>query len=339
MSDAKDGNETACCDRRSLLRCGAYVAASLAAVPALARWCFAEERPAVVTKPFARVEKLADGVWAVVSTPRGPTGFHTETVSNGGIVQGKDRVIAIEGFNTPTGAAWLSELCKTLTGRYPDQVVLTHFHGDHSAGLPGYQRGGECPEIVSTLATRESLLMMHKEREVPKSEVGDKFAKVGRRLLLPDTVLVETQKPTVIDLGGRTVTLVPRAGHTSSDLTIVIDKPHVVFCGDLYFNRLFPNYGDATPTKLNASLKALQGEGYETLVPGHGAIATPKEFATYIEFIGSVEDAARVAIQKGTPAAEAWKTFRVPERLGKWGLYRPDIARRAFEAWERELKE
>ena len=62
------------------------------------------------------------------------------------------------------------------------------------------------------------------------------------------------------------------------------------------------------------------------LVPGHGAIATPSEFATYIEFIGSVEEAARAANRKGTPASEAWKTFRVPERLGKWGLYRPDIA-------------
>jgi len=339
MSDTRNGIETACCDRRSLLRCGVYVAASLAAVPGLARWCFAEERETVATKPFARVEKLADGVWAVISTPMGPDGFQPQTLSNGGIIQGKDRVLVIEGFNTPAGAAWLGGLCKELTGRHPDLVVLTHFHGDHSAGLPGYQRGEQCPEILSTLTTRESLLELHRDKEAPKAEAGAKFAKVRRRLLLPDTILVETEKPTVIDLGGRTATLTPRMGHTSSDLTVVIDKPNVVFCGDLYFNRLFPYYGSAIPTQLNASLKALKSEGYETLVPGHGAIATPEEFATYIEFVGVVEDAARAAVKRGTPAEEAWKTFKVPERLGNWGLYRPDIARFAFEAWERELKD
>ena len=98
------------CDRRAFLSCGAYFAASLAALPVLSRDVRAGDP--VLKTPFARVEKLAEGVWTVISTPMGPGGFQPTTVSNGGIVKGKDRVLAIEGFNTPAGAAWLSGVCK-----------------------------------------------------------------------------------------------------------------------------------------------------------------------------------------------------------------------------------
>jgi glyoxylase-like metal-dependent hydrolase (beta-lactamase superfamily II) len=322
------------CDRRSFLSCGAYVAASFLAVPSLARRAFAEGAEVVVEKPFARIERLHEDVWAVVSTPVGKGGFQPTTLSNGGIVRGKDRVLCIEGFNTPAGAAWLSGVCKELTGRAPDTVALTHFHPDHSSGLAGYQRGVEGPEIVSTAKTRTLLL----DRTAPQPEEGKTIARSSQHVLVPDAVLVDPIEPVEIDLGGRKVTLVPRAGHTPSDLTIVVDDPSIVFCGDLYFNATFPYFGDALPSTLTATVQAMRKAGYATFVPGHGSVSGGEPFGVYVEMIEDVGAAAKKAHEAGTPAAEAWKTYKIPERLGNWYLFRPDIVRVAFEAWERELE-
>jgi hypothetical protein len=57
-----------------------------------------------------------------------------------------------------------------------------------------------------------------------------------------------------------------------------------------------------------------------------------------VALLADVGDAARRAVGKGTPAAEAWKSYEIPESLGSWALFRPDVTRFAFEAWERELK-
>ena len=55
------------------LGCGAYVAMALAAAPVMTRRAFAQQPKgeAQLTMPFARVEKIADGVWAVVSVTSG----------------------------------------------------------------------------------------------------------------------------------------------------------------------------------------------------------------------------------------------------------------------------
>ncbi len=326
------------CSRRDFfgLSCGGYVAYALAAGTALTRSAFAkDELPHVAKEAWAYARKLADGVWSATSTPFQPGGgVDPTTFSNGGIIAGKDAVLVIEGFNTPKGAHWQSELAKQLTGRYPTHVVLTHYHGDHSGGLAGYQRGADGPSIVATQTTRGSLLAMHKEK--PAAE-GDAPLIKTRQLHLPNAVISDTTKPTVLDLGGRTVTLTPRMGHTQSDITISIDNPRTIWCGDLYFNQLFPYYGDAVPTNLDAAVTTLIDEAFDIYVPGHGPNATKKSLTQYREMLRHVEQAARKAVKAGTPAAIAWPKYKIPESLGKWAKFRPDVYSFAFVAWEREL--
>jgi len=321
-------------DRRSFLTCGAYAAAALAFGPAARRVIAGEpEADLVLTKDFARVQKIGDGLWSVVSTPMQGDKFFPTTLCNGGIVAGREGVLAIEGFNTPEGAAWLSDLSVELTGRRPTHVVLTHFHADHSAGLPGYPRGAEAPAILATVETRRLLLeKLHKD---PPQGDGP-LVKAERKLLLPDTILVDPAKPVTIDLGGRSATLVPRAGHTPSDVTVEVDD--TLFCGDLYFNGLFPYYGDALPSRLTESVAAIRKEGHAVYVPGHGPLSDTEQLVPYAALLEDVGAAARKAVEKGTPADEAWKSYKIPESLGAWVLFRPDVTRFAFEAWEKELR-
>lgn len=322
--------------RRDFLTCGAYAALAFAFAPS-ARRVIAGEPAAdtVVTKDFARVQKVGEGLWSVVSTPMRDGKFFPTTICNGGLVAGKEGVLAVEGFNTPEGAAWLSDLSVELTGRRPTHVVLTHFHADHSAGLAGYPRGAEAPAIVATKETRRLLLeKLHKD---PPAGEGE-FAKAGTKLLLPDTILVDPAKPVSIDLGGRTARLVPRGGHTPSDLTVEVDGPRALFAGDLYFNGFFPYFGDAIPSRLAETVAAIRKEDHAVYVPGHGPLSDAAQLAPYAALLEDVGAAARRAVEKGTPAGEAWKSYAIPESLGAWTLFRPEFAKFAFEAWERELR-
>jgi glyoxylase-like metal-dependent hydrolase (beta-lactamase superfamily II) len=102
---------------------------------------------------------------------------------------------------------------------------------------------------------------------------------------------------------------------------------------------MFPNYRDAIPSKLSRDVRALERNRETIYVPGHGPLASPQDLQRYIQVIDDVGAAARRAIEGGTPAAEAAKSYRLPESLGEWTMFNPRYYEVAFTAWERELEE
>jgi hypothetical protein len=104
--------------------CAAHLALAAATMPRAARllWAQSSYDRVVAAEPFGNLEKVADGVWALISTPL--SGDRT-TLSNGGIIAGRNAVLAIEGFNQPQGAVWLAGKARELTGKWPTHVALT----------------------------------------------------------------------------------------------------------------------------------------------------------------------------------------------------------------------
>ena len=285
---------------------------------------------AVVAEPWGRLDQLGDGVWALTSTPwagdRDSGAWRT--VCNGGIIAGRDAVLAVEGFGSIEGAAWLADMAEKLAGRRPTHVVLTHVHGDHTSGTAGYERGADPLQVITTDRTRKLLL----EREA-KAEPSS-----ARRLLVPDHILPADGEPTEIDLGGRTVRLVARAGHTPSDLVLYVSAPRVVFCGDLLWNRYFPNYVDAIPTKLATHCEELLSDPEVRYIAGHGSLPTFEDARSYLGLIDLVGEAARRAFEAGRPADEAAAGFEIPKSLGEWTYFSPRYPEVAFNAWYRDLR-
>jgi glyoxylase-like metal-dependent hydrolase (beta-lactamase superfamily II) len=315
-------------DRRDFLlqsgTCAAHLALAAAVLPAGLRraWARTPLGEVVAREPFGSLEKIADGVWALVSTPL--SGDRT-TLSNGGIIAGRTAVLAIEGFNQPAGAQWLAARAKELTGRWPTHVVLTHYHADHANGVAGYASDGQHPVVRSTARTRELVVA----KNLP--------ADPARATTLEGAELLSSSAATTLDLGGRTVRIVPRRGHTDSDLSLELDDPSIVFCGDLVWNGMFPNYVDAMPSRLSESVRALP-RGRDTIyVPGHGAVARAPDLDRYVTMLGEVEQAARRAHSAGMSAADAGANFTLPASLGEWTLFSKAFYPRAFEAWYREL--
>jgi glyoxylase-like metal-dependent hydrolase (beta-lactamase superfamily II) len=247
-------------------------------------------------------------------------------VSNGGIVAGRNAVLAIEGFNKPQGAEWLANRAKELTGRWPTHVVLTHYHADHANGVAGYLQDGRHPTLRATDRTRELVVARNVQPPDP-----------NRVAAMKDVVMLSPTNTSVIDVGGRTVRIVPLEGHTDSDVSLELPNENVIFSGDLFWNAMFPNYVDAIPTKLSASVRALRGMPNTTYVPGHGAIGKQADYDRYTAMIDEVEHAARAAFAAGTPAADAGAKFQLSPALGDWILFNKSFYPRAFEAWYKVL--
>ncbi len=298
--------------------CAAHVALMSAAAPFRAHrlWAAQQRFPVVAAEPWGRIERIAEGVWALVSTPM----EDRTTLCNGGIIQGRSGVVLIEAFATDDGARWMAEQARRLTGREPTHVVLTHYHGDHTGGLRGVREVG-APAILATPVTRD----YSRQNRNPPNEI------------LNRAIPLDTIRPTELDLGDRSVLIVPRRGHTDSDVTIEITDPSVVFSGDLVWNGMFPNYMDAHPVRLSQSVRLMQAVDATTYVPGHGPIADRAALDRYVTLLDHVEAAARDAVQRGLTAADAAKEFHMPTGMANWVLFNPDYFERALGAWMAEL--
>jgi glyoxylase-like metal-dependent hydrolase (beta-lactamase superfamily II) len=348
-------NPTAGHSRRHFLRVGSACAAHLALMaqpfPLLARemWSRQTRGRVVAQEPFGRLEAVGDGLWALISTPLG--GDYT-TVANGGILAGRNGVLAIEAFQTAQGARWMAERAKELTGRWPTHVLVTHYHGDHSRGVDGYSLGvsGSSPEeLAGEGATGLGPLARGEEPQSddPSLHVTETTRSLSTRGMSPDAspqlrrrwadvVMVPEEGTSTIDLGERIVSVSPYRGHTASDVTAELPEEGLIWCGDLFWNGMFPNYMDAVPSRLARAVTAIRSAAWSTLVPGHGPLAGPDDLDRYAAVILGVEETARRARREGWTAEEAARRHEIPDSLGDWTLFNPSYFRRAVEAWLRE---
>jgi glyoxylase-like metal-dependent hydrolase (beta-lactamase superfamily II) len=299
--------------------CAAHIGLMSAFAPLGVRglWAGQERFPVVASEPWGRIERIADGIWGLVSHPM----VDRTTLCNGGIVAGRAGVVVIEAFGSEVGARWMAEQATRLAGRPPTHVVLTHYHGDHTGGLAGALSESE-PEILTTAATRDL------RRERGQGAAAELVARAR---------VIDAGRPTEIDLGDRSLIVVPRRGHTDSDLTIEIPEQGVAFCGDLVWNQMFPNYVDATPSRLTQAVRLIRARGATTYVPGHGPLADDAALDRYLDLLDDVEGAARRALERGASAEEAGEAYRLPSGLEEWTLFNPGYFGRALGAWLAEL--
>lgn len=289
--------------------------------------------PVVNEQPFARLETVGDGIWAVISTPLNASGAfaHPETLCNGGLIMGDDHVVAVEGFYTPPGAAWLSDQSLKLTGKRPTHVIVTHLHLDHCGGLAGFQDGAVGPDIIMTERTRT---LINESYGGSKPDANDSFAKPAGRLVGPTLVIHDETRTHQLDIGGRTLTLHPLSGHSPSDLAVSITDSDILFAGDLIWGGFFPNFISATPLTLRPSCEALFAMGDRRIITGHGYSGHSEALrGPFLALLDSVEHSARNAVEKGQSVREATGSYQLPEIAADWQFFNPAYVERALGKW------
>ncbi len=151
-----------------------------------------------------------------------------------------------------------------------------HYDHDHAGGVHGYAReGASLPPLRSTDATRTLALG------------GGPVAPVKERAFA-DVVIGDATRTSRVDLGNRVVELIPLRGHTASDLAIVDHDAAITFAGDLLWNGMCPNFVDATPSQLMASMTQLSTRSRHAFVPGHGGIADRTSVARYRDLLSDL---------------------------------------------------
>ena len=124
----------------------------------------------------------------------------------------------------------------------------------------------------------------------------------------------------------------------ASDVTIELVDPKIVWCGDLFFNGMFPNYSDAVPSNLKDYAAQLAKLKETSFVPGHGPVADLDAVKSYQDFLEFVQSAAEAAHKAGKSEEDGAKDFKLPDSLKSWFIWSPDVVKRAYVAWYRELK-
>ena len=326
--------------------CG-YVA-SLSFAPRHARRAYARDslQPELAKQPFARIEQLAPDVYALISTPftiDGKAG-DLSTHSNGGLIVGRDRILAIDSYRTPAGARFMAEASLKLTGRLPTHVVTTHFHFDHLGGTTAFIAKGAVPETIMTQTTRKLAYSAY-GKSGEKDESGPfstpTLTKWGGRFLDASRVISDETKPVTLDLGGRTVTIVPMSGHTGSDLVVIDDETGTTFGGDLLWDDIFPKFMSSLPSQWRANIAKLTKGESRLMVPGHGSVqrSDSQSFELFSNLHNEIERYAREQHAKGNSANNAAQTFSLPQSLGDWNYFRAGFHEIAMDAWYRELND
>ncbi len=143
----------------------------------LAALAFAANLPAQSPNAEARVERLADGVYAIIH-PDATTDWSTNTTdwpnSNVGVIIGDTAVLVVDSDYLPSQAKEDIALIRRLTPKPVRFLVNTHWHGDHTHGNSAYREAFPGISIVGARENRDYI-------EINQARFPSFMAPVGLR--------------------------------------------------------------------------------------------------------------------------------------------------------------
>lgn len=225
-----------------------------------------------MAKPFASsadlgektrtLEVLADGVYALTA----------EGDPNIGAIEGEDFLVCFEALATPAAAkGWLDEL-RTHTAKPVKYLVLSHYHAVRVLGAAAYDA-----EIIVAHENTKRLI-----DERGQEDWDSEYGRMPRLFAHPETIPglthpTETFSDTYrIALGGDRGDLVLAycgRGHTAGDIVAWVEKPRILFAGDLVEAEAALYTGDAFHHDWSgATLDAVKAFEAEALIGGRGGV-------------------------------------------------------------------
>lgn len=205
-----------------------------------------------VSSTVPAFQQVAEGILAAE---------HARVEGRNAVVFGKSSAVAVDGGGDLAEGEATAQLIRDR-GQEPRRLVLTHGHGDHVAGAAPLARG----EVFAHARCRCQI-----ERRVPAlaERWGVSEAEAATRLPWPTATFEQEMR---LDLGGRTVRLVPTPGHSPEGISVFVEDARVVVAGDTVVTCIPPQVGDGNSRVLEASLLRLLELGAEALIPGHGPV-------------------------------------------------------------------
>lgn len=282
-------------------------------------------------------QPLADGVWAAVMKTDG----RSLASSNAGIVDLGDQTLIFDTSNTPAAARDLLVAAQAFTGREPNFVINSHWHGDHVRGNQVF-----APEthVVSTVKTadlittlgqsqlqfqRENLPRLYAEEEAKLAAATDEAQKAAiaqtmafyyptltalPELELRPPNLTFERKMTFVG-SQRTVELISDGGgHSPSDAYLYLPDCDVVFIADLMFVGFHAFISNGDPdvnVRLLADVLRLEPTA---VVPGHGSVGTAADLHFMQRYLRTLQQIVGDIKENGGTVATA-VSYPIPDEF------------------------
>ena len=294
----------------------------------------------VLESRYFRLEEVAEGIWAAISTPG------AGSMGNAGIVDLGDATLVFDTMLIPQAAQDVRAAAERLTGRAVQYVVNSHFHGDHVLGnmafpdaiILGTSRTREliaertAAEIAEAQRDLASFARQFDDEEQRLAAETDTAKREQGALDLADWRQYQQALPTlrvalptltfdtrmVLHGSKRRAELVTYGGgHTDSDAVLHLPDDRLMLTGDLLFVRAHPLMIDGHPADWVAILERIEAMDLQTLVPGHGPVGTLTDAAAVRRYLRDVVALARDAVARGM-SADAMKELPVPAAYAAW---------------------
>jgi glyoxylase-like metal-dependent hydrolase (beta-lactamase superfamily II) len=285
-----------------------FVRPRWAAVAAALLFASGSPAAAQVRDSTARLERIGDGVYAIIHDDATDAWPHGNT----GVVVGRDGVLVVDATYLPSRARADIALIRKVTDKPVRWLVNTHWHFDHNNGAAAYTRAFPGLTVVSERETRAWIVINQtywaRMSTAPASARRADLAALERQLAtgrdsagaalndevkrrLPRTVAqrrneleelasLEVVTPNLVfdqalalDLGGRRVVLEDRGrANSPHDVTVYLPVERILFTGDILVQSPLPYSGASWPVPWAGVLRELEGIPIAAMVPGHGPV-------------------------------------------------------------------
>jgi len=306
------------------------------------------DKPAQNTARNFEVQKLADGVYAVIR--KDLPGLMVDA-NNVFIVNDED-VIVIDANGAPVITKEVLAALRRLTNKPVKYVINTHYHDDHIRGNQVYREAFPGVEFIGHAFARDYLPgqgAINRKNflegapgflqdirgflEKNKSLTGGDLTAEERASLQSDVRLVElvlsegaqaqTILPTItveerltLHRGNRTIDIRHLgSGHTAADLVVHLPKEGIVITGDLV---VWPvplvgnpqsHIGDWATT-----LEKIRALHPTTIVPGHGPVMRDDAYLKLMaNLFASIKQQTEAAVARGETLEQARKSVNLDE--------------------------
>jgi cyclase len=184
-------------------------------------------------------------------------------------------------------------MLRTVTDKPIVYVINTHFHDDHSGANQMFQAEGA--RVVASENARKQMVKARRSEGLPDVTIGD-----------GGTVYI----------GGKRVELYyfGRA-HTDGDIVALFPDYGVMASGDIYANDPgTPEYvdygGGGSARDWPATLTGALTLDFDTVVPGHGTVATHADMAGFRDDTKRLADMVHSMLQQGKSRADVEAMLR-----------------------------
>ncbi len=267
------------------------------------------------------LRRLAPNVYAYTQAS-GP-GVDNASLSNAGVIEGPDGLLAIDTLGPPIHAKAFKAAAEAATRKRFGRVINTHHHRDHTNGNCFFAP----VEIVSSAYTRQATIddgiPAHPYDTRPQWQAG-----MGELKLAPPTTTLTAGA--TYRYGALVVEVIPNyPAHTFGDVMVYLPEQRILFAGDVAFYYVTPAGHNAQITRWIDAIDRIDRMDVDLIVPGHGPIGTKAELKDTRAYLELITEGARrryaMGMSPGRAAADIplgrFAGWTNPER-NAWNMVR-----------------